>query len=138
MTQESRRLLRTADALVYAALVTGVAVVIGIGVSLVRGGGWTTVREATFVLGVLLVTIGTILTRPGVQPRAKRKPTDEETKAQAQLESGAETPTAHQERLAALLNCSTPLTESERLSRGVRFLLAGGLVLVVTFVTEYW
>ncbi|ELY88685.1 hypothetical protein C483_15142 [Natrialba hulunbeirensis JCM 10989] len=138
MTQESRRLLRTADALVSALFITAVVAVIGLVVSAVRGGNWTTVREAMFVIGILLLTFGTILTRPGVRPRIKRELEDDDDEARPQLESDAETPTSHQKRLAALLNSSNPLTESERLSRGVRFLLAGGLVLVVTFGTEYW
>ncbi|ELY94695.1 hypothetical protein C482_18025 [Natrialba chahannaoensis JCM 10990] len=137
MTQESRRLLRTADALVSALLITAAVAVIGLVVSVIRGGNWTTVREAMFVIGILLLTFGTILTRPGVRPRVKRELEDDD-ETRPQLESDAETPTPHQERLASLLNSSNPLTESERLSRGVRFLLAGGLVLVVTFGTEYW
>lgn len=116
------RVLQILDVMVYA---VGFAILFGGGaggVAYVASGSGTRVLEAVFSAGLLLLFAGVILTRP------KR----EELVGADDGDRDIDEPTSVQRRLAVVVPNQSPLPPSRQLSTGIRLLVAGGLLQIVS------
>lgn len=126
MTERGGRLLRLADAVLYALVLTAALAAVSIVVSFPLGGGWVGVKLLLFVFGLLVFGVGSLQLRPAPPWREERRfslETDEETRFQALVH-----------RLPPLRWRDLP--PEERWSVALRLVLAGLSTLGLSFLLE--
>jgi len=114
---------RLADALARAVVLTALVVAVSAAISFALGGRWLGVKFILFVVGFLALGIGGILARP--TPAWRDEP--------YVSRSGESTPF---QALVDRLLGRFALAPDERFPTGVRVLLAGVLMLAISFLME--